>query len=174
MNVELTSGDIKLRTWRESDLESLVKYADNFNVWINLRDAFPHPYTMEDGRNWLRMAAAEDKHVLLAIEFRDELVGGTGYMPKEDVYRISAEMGYWLAEPFWGRGIMTRVVGLLTDHIFNTCEGISRIYADLFSSNQASAAVLKKNGFSLEAIHRKSVIKNGVILDEHRYVKFRS
>jgi len=162
-----------LRPWQSSDLDSLVKYANNFNVWINLRDAFPHPYSRSDGENWLAMARAEDSQTLLAIEYQGEAVGGAGFVPKQDVYRINCEIGYWLAEPFWGKGIMSQVVQMLTDHIFNQYPDILRIYADVFSSNPASARVLEKNGFILEAVHRSAVIKNGQILDEHCYAKYR-
>jgi ribosomal-protein-alanine N-acetyltransferase len=171
--VTLISNNLRLRPWRDTDLESLVRYADNHHVWINLRDGFPHPYTMEAGRIWLGMARKEDTHLFLAIEVDDEAVGGIGVSFKDDVYRINAEIGYWLAEPFWGRGLMSEAVELLVDHVFNCYPGIQRIYADCFSWNPASARVLQKCGFHLEAIHKNSVIKNGQVIDEHRYVRFR-
>jgi ribosomal-protein-alanine N-acetyltransferase len=172
--VTLTSNNgVTLRPWRESDLASLVRHADNFNIWINLRDGFPRPYTEEAGRGWLRMALAEDTNLLLAIEVNGEAVGGIGANFKDDVYRINAEIGYWLSEEYWGRGIVSTAVGLLVDHIFANYPEVHRIYADLFAYNPGSAAVLIKCGFQLEAIHRNSVIKNGKIVDEHRYVRIR-
>jgi len=169
----LTTENIILRPWQETDLASLVKHADNFNIWINLRDAFPHPYTEESGKNWLKMALAEKDNLLLAIEVDGEVAGGIGAIFKADVYRINCEIGYWLSEEYWGRGIMTKAVNLLIDYVLANYPLISRIYADLFSFNPASARVLEKCGFHREAIHRNAVIKNGQVADEHRWVKFR-
>ncbi|MCK9325360.1 MAG: GNAT family N-acetyltransferase [Bacteroidales bacterium] len=166
-------SSLVLRTWRMEDLSSLVKHANNFNIWINLRDAFPHPYNEESGKGWLQMALAEENNLLLAIELNGEAVGGIGAHFHPDVYRINAEIGYWLSEEFWGHGIVTRSVQLLTTYLFDNYPDIQRIYADLFASNRPSARVLEKCGFSLEAVHKRSVIKNGQILDEHRWVRFR-
>ena len=171
--MELYSDPVLLRPWRADDLHALVKHANDFNIWINLRDAFPYPYTEESGKNWLDMALKEEYHIFLAIEMDHEAVGGIGAHFFSDVYRLNCEIGYWLSEDYWGRGIVTKAVELLTHHIFGNYPGITRIYADLFAYNPASARVLEKCGFKLEAIHRHSVIKNGLIVDEHRYVKFR-
>lgn len=171
--MELYSDPVLLRPWKANDLESLVKHANNFNVWINLRDAFPYPYTEECGKAWLGMAMKEESNLFLAIEMDHEAVGGIGAHFCSDVYRLNCEIGYWLSEDYWGQGIVTKAVRLLTGHIFENYPGITRIYADLFSYNRGSAKVLEKCGFSLEAIHRNSVIKNGQVVDEHRYVKFR-
>lgn len=171
--VTLTSNRITLRPWREDDLAPLVRHANNFNIWINLRDGFPHPYTSEAGCVWLAVAIKETRNLFLAIEFDGEAIGGIGATFKDDVYRINAEIGYWLAEPFWGRGLVSEAVNLLTDYLFTNYPEVLRLYADLFSYNPASARVLQKSGFHLEAIHKNSVIKNGRIIDEHRYVRFR-
>ncbi|TSA31205.1 MAG: N-acetyltransferase [Porphyromonadaceae bacterium] len=171
--VTLTSNRVTLRPWRENDLTSLVRHANNFNIWINLRDGFPHPYTEEAGRGWLKMAMNEATHLFLAIEVDGEAVGGIGATFKDDVYRINAEIGYWLSEEYWGQGLVSNAVTLLVDYIYDKYPAILRIYADLFSHNPASARVLQKCGFHLEAIHKNAVIKNGKVIDEHRYVKFR-
>lgn len=171
--VTLTSNNITLRPWRDSDLASLVRHADNFNIWKNLRDGFPHPYTEEAGRGWLKMAMEEDTHLLLAIDVDGEAIGGIGASFKDDVYRINVELGYWLSEQFWGRGLVSEAVTLLVDHVLESYPEIQRIYADLFSYNPASARVLQKCGFHLEAIHKNAVIKNGQVIDECRYVRFR-
>jgi RimJ/RimL family protein N-acetyltransferase len=165
---------ITLRSWMMEDLPALVKHADNFNIWINLRDGFPHPYTEEAGRNWLDMALAEDHNILLAIEMDGEAAGGIGAHFHSDVYRINCEIGYWLSESLWGRGIMTEAVSMLTEHIFSHYPDIVRIYADIFSFNPASGRVLEKCGFHREAVHKNSVIKNHQIADEFRYVLFRT
>lgn len=104
--VTLTSNRVRLRPWRKEDLASLVRHANNFNIWINLRDGFPFPYTEQAGAAWLEMALAESKNLLLAIEVGGEAVGGIGAIFKEDVYRINAEIGYWLSEQFWGHGLL--------------------------------------------------------------------
>ncbi len=171
--VTLTSNNLKLRPWRESDLTSLVRHANNFNIWINLRDGFPYPYTEEAGRAWLEMAVNERTHLLLAIEIGGHAAGGIGAIFKDDVYNINVEFGYWLSEEFWGRGYVTEAVNLLVDYVFVSYPDIQRIYADLFSYNPASGRVLQKCGFHLEAIHKDAVRKNGKVVDEHRYVKFR-
>lgn len=172
--VTLTSNRITLRPWRMDDLDSLVRHANNFKIWLNLRDGFPFPYTEEAGKKWLEIAMKEDNHLFMAIEVDGEAAGGIGASFKDDVYRINAEIGYWLAEKYWGQGLVSSAVTLLVNHLFLNYPGISRVYADLFSYNPASARVLQKCGFHLEAIHKNSVLKNGVILDEHRYVRFRS
>ncbi len=171
--VTLTSNRITLRPWREDDLHSLVRHADNFNIWINLRDGFPRPYTEQAGRDWLKMAMDLKSNLFLAIETDGEAVGGIGISFKEDVYRKNGELGYWLSEQYWGRGIVSEAVVLLVDHVFTNYPDILRIYANLFSFNPASARVLQKCGFHLEAIHKNSVIKNGQLADEHCYVRFR-
>jgi len=172
--VTLTSNRVTLRPWCEEDLTSLVRHANNFNIWINLRDGFPYPYTEEAGRGWLKIAADEAFHLFLAIEVDGQAVGGIGSNFKEDVYRINAEIGYWLSEEFWGQGLVSAAVTLLVDYVFMNYPDIQRIYADVFSYNPASFRVLQKCGFHLEAIHKNAVIKNGQVIDEHRFVRFRS
>lgn len=171
--VTLTSNRVTLRPWREDDLASLVRHADNFNIWKNLRDGFPHPYTEEAGRSWLSIAMKETTHLFLAIEVDGEAAGGIGASFKDDVYSINAEIGYWLSEQYWCQGLVTIAVTLLVDYVFFNYPDIQRIYADLFSYNPSSARVLQKCGFHLEAIHKNAVIKNGQVIDEHRYVRFR-
>jgi RimJ/RimL family protein N-acetyltransferase len=171
--VTLTSNRVTLRPWREDDVPSLVRHANNFDIWINVRDGFPHPYTEEAGKNWLKVAMEEPVNLLFAIEVDGEAVGGIGAIFKDDVYRINAEIGYWLSGQYWGQGLVTGAVTLLVKYVFDNYPVVSRIYADLFSYNPASARVLQKCGFHLEAIHKNAVIKNGQVVDEHRYVRFR-
>jgi len=171
--VTLTSNRITLRPWRESDLPALVRHADNFNIWKNLRDGFPHPYTEESGTGWLKMVTDEPRNLILAIEIDGEAAGSIGIIFKDDVYRITAEIGYWLSEQHWGKGLMTEAVNLLVGYVFANYPEINLIYAEIFSYNPASGKVLEKCGFHLEAIHKNAVFKNGQLLDEHRYVRFR-
>ena len=97
-----------VRSWRTSDAESLLRHANNRNIWLNLRDAFPHPYTKHDARAYIRSVRERTPETTFAISVDDEAVGSVGFVLRTDVERVSAEIGYWLAEPFWGRGITTR------------------------------------------------------------------
>src|SRR5688500_13940703 len=103
-----------LRPWRTGDEESLVRHANNRNVWRNLRDAFPHPYTLADARQYIERQVSESKSLGFAIEVHGEAAGGIALHPQQDVARRSAEIGYWLGETHWGRGIMTEAVQTMT------------------------------------------------------------
>src|SRR6266849_6703911 len=112
MRLELPIGEV--RSWRATDVQSLARYANNRNVWINLRDVFPHPYDENDARNFIGLALEMRPETFFAIAVEDQAVGGIGLMLRSDVERVSAEIGYWLGEPFWGRGIMTAAVRAVT------------------------------------------------------------
>ncbi len=160
------------RTWEWDDAPSLTKYADNPNIWMNLRDAFPHPYRHTDARAWIRGAKEQKPETQFAIANLSEAIGGIGLTVQNDVYRLSAEMGYWLAEPFWGKGIATMAVRAFTQYAFSSY-GLVRVFATVFEWNKASARVLEKAGFTLEARLRKNVIKNGQIIDTLLYAKLK-
>ena len=160
-----------LRDWSTNDAVSLVKYADNPRIACHLRDAFPSPYTKKDADRFIALATGPGRHLYLAIDIGGEAVGGIGVSPLDDVKRRTAEIGYWLAEPFWGRGIATAAVRALVPVAFETT-GIVRLEAGIFSDNPASMRVLEKCGFLREAIHKKAVTKNGRLLDEVLYVRF--
>jgi RimJ/RimL family protein N-acetyltransferase len=155
----------KLRPWTSGDLGSLVKYADNFNVAKYLTGLFPHPYTEDDGRRFIKMAMSGKPTNIFAIEVNGVAAGGIGVHPQQDIHCKTAELGYWLAEPFWGQGIVTHAVKEMVGYAFENFD-IVRLYARPFSNNKASQRVLEKAGFDLEAIHRKSIFKNGEVLDE--------
>lgn len=160
---------VSLRPWRRADIGSLVKYANNKAIADNLRDGFPHPYTRKDAIRFLGMAGSDDPHTLiLAIDLGGEAVGSIGAFMKQDIYRKNMEIGYWLAEPFWGRGIMTSVIRSFLPQLWNFYD-IRRIYAEPFAGNTASRKALEKAGFGCEAIFRQNVIKNGVFLDSCIY-----
>src|SRR5438552_18493288 len=112
MKLQLTKSIV--RSWTNDDLGSLVKHADNRRIWLNLRDRFPHPYTKRDGRDFLRSALTQRPETAFAIDVGGEAVGGIGFAMLPDIERVSAEIGYWLAEPFWGRGIATEAVAART------------------------------------------------------------
>jgi ribosomal-protein-alanine N-acetyltransferase len=170
--MELQLQKSLLRPWRAGDEPSLVKHADNINIWINVRDHFPHPYTMSDAERWVRHASTTLQETVFAIVVNDEAVGGIGLVRKEDVYRKSMELGYWLSQQFWGRGIMSEAIGAVTEYGFATFD-IVRIYADVFEWNAASARVLEKNGFLFEARLKNAIYKNGKIGDVLMYAKIK-
>jgi RimJ/RimL family protein N-acetyltransferase len=157
--------DFQIRPWTDSDLHSLVKYANNFKVAKNLTDGFPHPYTEEHGIKFIKFAQQNEPPHLFAIDVNGEAVGGIGVLPQNDVHRLNAELGYWLAEPFWGQGIITRAVSEILKFAFENYD-IDRVFARPFSTNIASQKVLQKNNFILEARFKDVLIKNGEIIDE--------
>ena len=158
--MEIEIGEWRLRPWRPGDEEALVPYANNRLIWINLRDRFPHPYTMSDAISWVQRAGAQDPPTNLAIATTGEAIGSIGLTLQTDVHRRSAEIGYWLAEPFWGSGIATRALRAFTEYAFATFDLI-RLYGIPFEWNPASARVLEKAGFSYEGLLSRSVTKDG-------------
>lgn len=166
--MELLLARCEVRSWRHDDLASLVRHADNRRIWLNLRDRFPHPYTTRDGREFLRTALTQRPETQFAISVDGEAAGGIGFVMMPDVERVSAEIGYWLGEPFWGRGIVTDAVVAVTHHAIET-HGFTRVFALPFASNQASCRVLEKAGYVLEGRLRRSAIKDGRIIDQMQY-----
>ena len=172
----MVEADIfKFERWTEEYIPDLVKQADNPNVTRNLRDVFPNPYTEEDARFWIDICAKADERTDInrAITIDDRAVGGIGLTLGSDVYRRSAELGYWLGEEFWGRGIMTAAVKSFCCFGFENFD-IVRIFAGAFARNAASRRVLEKAGFVLEGINRDSVCKNGELLDSCMYALLKS
>ncbi len=157
-----------VRSWTADDLGSLVKYADNRKIWLNLRDRFPHPYTRRDGREFIHLARGQRPETMFAIDVGGEAAGGIGFVPHADVERVSAEIGYWLGEPFWGRGIVTEALVAVTRYAIDTHK-LTRIYALPYARNTASCRVLEKAGYVLEARLRRSAIKDGEIIDQMQY-----
>ena len=166
--MELRIGEWLLRDWQESDLESLVRYANNRNVSINLRDRFPYPYTEEDGRAWLSLCADSPRPTHFAIATPTEAIGGIGLDPRTANWAHSAELGYWLGEPFWGQGIMTRAAQALVEWGFTEL-GLSRIFSSAVAWNPASSRVLEKAGFAYEGRRLSSFTKEGMLTDELLY-----
>jgi RimJ/RimL family protein N-acetyltransferase len=167
-NMELELERSTLRSWRDDDAESLSKYANNRKIWRNLRDSFPFPYTLDEAEDWVDIAGSQEPETNFAIVVDDEAVGGVGLELKDDVFRKSAEMGYWLAEPMWGRGIVTEAVVEVTSWGFENIY-LERIYAGVFSGNPGSVRVLEKAGYQREATLRNAIFKEGKVLDEIIY-----
>ncbi|MBP2045205.1 GNAT family N-acetyltransferase [Methanobacterium aggregans] len=159
-----------LREWKRSDLENLVKNANNIDIASNMRDGFPFPYTHDHGRQWIEIAETND--CFFAITAKGEAVGGIGLTLGEDIERISAEVGYWLGKAHWGRGIISSALEGVVDYGFNELK-LERIFAVPFEHNTASRRVLEKNGFNLEGILRNSVIKSDKIYNQALYARIK-
>lgn len=168
VNIEI--GKHVIRDWQKEDAASIAQYADNRKIWINLQDAFPHPYTLEDAEAFLSKAMRMEPRTYFAIASDHQAIGSIGLIAKSDVHRFTAQMGYWLAEPFWGNGIMTAAVRALSEYAFEEL-GFHRISVEPYTTNAASARVLEKAGFALEGVIRASVFKDGRILDQYLYAK---
>jgi len=161
--------EFELRRWQPDDAKSLAENANNIKIYNNLRDALPHPYSLEDARRFIEATLKKGLPTTnFAITVDKKAVGSIGIVVQEDVQRISAEMGYWLGENYWGRGIMSRVIKQMTDYVFANFD-IIKIYAIPFDFNTASQKVLQKAGFELEAILKKAAVKNGKIVDLYYY-----
>jgi RimJ/RimL family protein N-acetyltransferase len=172
-NIIGTNGDVILRELMESDLEKLAIYANNDKVSINLRDGFPKPYTIESARNFKKMVDAQRPKTFFAIEYQNEYAGNISLSIGTDVYRKSAEIGYFIGEPFWNKGIATKAVNLITEWGFSQLD-IVRIYTGVFEYNLASQRVLEKCGFVKEAVFIQSLCKNDKLYNEIRYAKIRN
>ena len=170
---EITLDRSALRPWRRGDEASLVRHANNRRVWINLVDLFPHPYTLDAARWWIETGSRMEGRVAFAIVVDGEAAGGIGLERGGDVYRGTAEIGYWLGEAHWGRGIATEALRAVTSWAFATLD-LVRLEAGVFEWNPASARVLEKAGYTLEARHRKAVTKDGRTIDRLLYARLRA
>jgi RimJ/RimL family protein N-acetyltransferase len=162
-----------IRHLHAGDARSLAEHANDARIAANLRDRFPHPYSRADADAFIAMAAAMVPRTFFAIAVDDRVVGGIGYTLHGDIERASAEIGYWLGVPFWGRGIATAAVTALTSHAFAQHADLHRIYAVPFASSAASIRVLQKAGYALEGRMRQSAIKNGRVIDQLLYARYR-
>lgn len=169
---EILLSHALLRPWRASDAASVAQNADDHDVWRNMRDRFPHPYTVKDAKEWLAFAATLPAATNFAIDVEGAAVGGISFEPLGDVFRVGAEVGYWLGRRYWGRGIATEGVRALTTHAFRHFDFL-RLQASVFSWNPASARVLEKAGYTLEATNRRAMIKEGEVGDRWLYVRLR-
>ena len=171
--MQLALSRCTLRPWRVGDEASLVHYADNRNVWRNLKDRFPSPYTAADADAWIKRASEQAPATSFAIVVEGAAVGGIGIELGTDVFRRSAEIGYWLGEPFWGRGIATEALRAMTEYAFERFD-ICRLEAGVFDWNPASARVLEKAGYTLEGRARRGVVKDGRTGDRLLYALVRA
>ena len=166
--MDLSLTHCTVRDWRRGDEPSLVKHANNRNIWINLRDRFPHPYTRKDAAHWMAYVRAGPPDTHFAIVVEGEAAGSIGFVVQPDVHRLSAEIGYWLGEAYWGRGIATEALRAVTAFAFEA-HGLVRLFAGVFAWNTASMRVLEKAGYVREGVLTQSAIKDGKIIDQVLY-----
>lgn len=161
--IELDSCTI--RDWMRGDEPSLVRHANNRNVSRSLRDTFPYPYTLGDAQSWVNLATSRLRGQVWAIDIGGFAVGGIGLHAGTDVNRLNAEIGYWVGEEFWGRGVATDAVRAVTRWGLGP-GGFARIFAQVFDGNAASVRVLEKADYRLEGRMRLSAFKAGQLIDQ--------
>ena len=164
-------GQWHIRSYRPADADAVARYAGNPNVWRNLRDA--HPYTVPAATAWIRHSLRQRPETNFAIASEEEVIGGIGLGLQGDVHRDSAEVGYWLGEPYWGQGIATVALCAITEYAFTELD-LNRLFAYVFEWNPASARVLEKAGYHCEGRLRKSAVKNGRTVDQLLYAIIRA
>jgi [ribosomal protein S5]-alanine N-acetyltransferase len=170
MGLTIEHSLFTLRQWREGDEQSLAANANNRKVWINLRDAFPYPYSLQNAIFWIELS--KDSKTNFAIDVDGRAVGDIGLTLQGDLLRRSVEIGYWLGEDYWGRGIMTEAVRAVTEYAFQNFD-INRIFAGILEYNIASARVLEKNGYVCEARLKQACTKDGKLYDQLIYARIR-
>lgn len=166
--MKLFSNRLTLREFKLEDAATLSTLCNNRKIWDNVRDAMSHPYTLKDATDFIEKTANKEPQETFAIEYNNKLIGCIGIHPQTDVYRLSAEIGYWIGEPSWGQGFATEAIELILNYGLTELNLI-RIYAGCFEFNKASQRVLEKAGFKKEGTFKNAVLKNNAICDEIRY-----
>jgi len=173
-NITLNGDIIILDSFRPEDAKPLTAIANNRKIWLNVRDRFPHPYTISNAHAFIKTAAtSQSENYIFAIRHNGELIGSTGIFNGQDVYKQSYEIGYWIGEPYWGKGFASNSVGLITDFAFQSLNA-RKVWAGCFSYNKGSMKVLLKNDFVQEGILKGAIIKDGIVGDEYRFGKLHS
>jgi RimJ/RimL family protein N-acetyltransferase len=162
-----------LRHCRTGDVDAFARHANNPALFAQVSDRFPHPFTRDDAEAWIERCRDIDRGSILAICSPDELIGTVGLEFHEDVHRRTAQIGYWIGEPFWGLGIATKALRAFTEHAFANFD-IDRLEAFVYETNPASARVLEKAGYTCEGRLRKRVFKLGKVIDESIWSRLRS
>lgn len=160
----------KIRKWKLSDATDLAAAISNKKILDNLRDGLPYPYTEQDGENYISemLSANEDETFAFAITADNKAIGSIGVFRQENIHRQTAELGYYISEEYWGKGIMTEAVKQICEYVFSNSD-IIRIYAEPFAYNMASCRVLEKAGFQYEGTLRNNAVKNGKVIDMKMY-----
>jgi [ribosomal protein S5]-alanine N-acetyltransferase len=169
--MRIDCGPCALRGLRESDAESLVANANDRDIWLMLRDRFPHPYLPEHAREFIQHASTQDPPIQLAITVDDHVAGMIGFIPGTDIERVNAEIGYWLGKAYWGRGIATAAIAAATQYAIRQLS-LTRVFAIPFVHNAGSIRVLEKVGYIREGLMKQSAIKDGVVHDQYLYAYY--
>ncbi|MBI9066927.1 MAG: GNAT family N-acetyltransferase [Salinivirgaceae bacterium] len=165
-----TNKGFSIRTWQKGDEAYLAKSANNYNIWKNLRNIFPYPYTYDDATTWIELNINKKKPTSFALVLNEDPIGNIGFILGLDVHSKNIEIGYWLCEDYWGQGFVSSAVQWLCEYIVEN-HNPHRIWASVFESNIGSIKVLEKNGFKHEATIVENIFKENVFLDEHIYSK---
>lgn len=173
MKLPIEAGPVTLRRWKTTDHEALVAEANSRAVWRNLTHVFPHPYTEADASSWIDRCMEQEPPQDLVIADGGRLIGVCGSGPGEGVNRYTTEVGYWLGEGHWSRGIMTVAFRAFVGYVWETFD-VQRMQATVFAWNPASARVLEKSGFTLEGVHRNAIYKDGEFVDLQMFSQLRS
>lgn len=162
--------ECEIRSWKIEDSNNLAAALNNKKILDNLRDGLPYPYTVEDANAFILAMLDADKNTTyaFAIVVNNKAIGSIGVFRKDNIHYRTAEMGYCIAEPYWGQGIGTSAVKQVCKYIFENTD-IMRIFAEPFAYNAGSCRILEKSGFVYEGILRKNAVKNGVVLDMKMY-----
>jgi RimJ/RimL family protein N-acetyltransferase len=164
---------LELRAWRRGDEDALCRHANSRAIWRNMTDLFPHPYTRDEADRWIGMLAERGIGHHFAIAIDDEPVGGCGAIPLAGMERYTANVGYWLGEAAWGRGLATAALAAMTAWLFEETR-FERLQAFVYEWNPASMRVLEKNGYVREGWLRRSIVKDGHLIDRAVYARVRS
>jgi RimJ/RimL family protein N-acetyltransferase len=170
--MRIDCGSSTLRPFRPADADALAALANDRDIWINLRDRFPHPYKREHAESFIAMCALQDRATNMAICVDDRAIGSVGVSPGIDIERVNAEIGYWIGKPYWGRGIMTAALGGMTRYAIWQFR-LTRVFAIPLADNIASIRVLEKAGYVREGVMRRSAIKDGVLRDQCLYAYYK-
>lgn len=167
--METTENNVTLRTIEMSDKMNLAQLANNINIWNNVRDEFPHPYTEKDAESFIHLCKTAKNAAKFAIDWNGQFVGMIGLIfPQALNYSKSAELGYWIGEPFWGKGIGTKALSEIVKYAFEERD-LKRVFANVLDYNKASMKMLEKCGFEFEGIGKSASLKNDQFFDEYRY-----
>ncbi len=169
INIKLNKKGFQLRFWDLKDAESLANYGNNKKIWLNMRDEYPFPYSIDDAKKAINKSKAKDQ-IQLAISNDHEAIGSISVTFNDDIRRKSGVLSYWIGQPFWGKGITSLSVDALSEWVFHN-KDIIRLYAKVFANNPSSQKVLEKAGYNLEGHFKKAIIKDGEIIDQLLFAK---
>ncbi len=168
LSTTLQKGPVILRPLHATDAPDLARHINNKKIWDNLRDYIPFPYSEQDAQEFIASVQPQNPTLTFGITYEQQICGVIGLETQQDVYKKSASFGYWVSEAYWGKGIASTALKLLTEYGLNQL-GYIRLFTSVFAYNPGSMRVLEKNGYIKEGIFKKAIFKNNQIWDEHRY-----